>query len=209
DLVKGKSVTAPDGTIVHPNQVLGPSRAGTIFVVLDVPSTSYIPSICASPELATYQTDNKDLQPRIIIHMLGNGVLENEKYQSWMKKFGPNTEIDENRFRIPYYSNQPEKLLDSISNIPKTTHLATPLLTFHMEPSFKIDTSNLPELFDHNDENSRVVKELNKNIEYLNIATQVREEVAKATPKATDIPGNDVIVTTLGTGSTLPAKYRN
>ncbi|CAG8471280.1 700_t:CDS:10 [Dentiscutata erythropus] len=215
DLVKGKSVTAPDGTIVHPNQVLGPSRAGT---------------------LATYQTDNKDLQPRIIIHMLGNGVLENEKYQSWMKKFGPNTEhviingqycpqriifnsiaesqfklskIDENRFRIPYYSNQPEKLLDSISNIPKATHLATPLLTFHMEPSFKIDASDLPELFDHNDENSRVVKELNENIEYLNIATQVREEVAKATPKATDFPGNDVIVTTLGTGSTLPAKYRN
>ncbi|KAF0380098.1 beta-lactamase-like protein [Gigaspora margarita] len=236
DLVNGKSVTAPDGTIVHPNQVLGPSRAGAIFIVIDVPSTSYIPSICASPELATYQTENKDLQPRIIIHMLGNGVLENEKYQSWMKKFGTNTEhvimneqycpqriifnsiaesqfklskIDENRFRIPYYSNQPEKLLDSVSNIPKTTRLAAPLLTFHMEPSFKIDASNLPELFDHNDENSRAVIELNKNIEYLNLATQVREEVAKTTPEATDIPGNDVIVTTLGTGSTLPSKYRN
>ncbi|CAG8833227.1 30999_t:CDS:2, partial [Racocetra persica] len=100
-----------------------------------VPSTSYISSICASPEFATYQTDNKDLQPRIIIHMLGDGVLENKNYQTWMKKFGPNTEqycsqriifnsiaesqlklsmIDEDRFRVPYYSNQPEKLLDSI-----------------------------------------------------------------------------------------------
>ncbi|CAG8642002.1 17230_t:CDS:10, partial [Cetraspora pellucida] len=236
DLVNGKSVTAPDGTIVHPNQVLGPSRAGLIFIVIDVPSTSYIPSICASPEFATYQTDNKDLQPRIIIHMLGDGVLENEKYQIWMKKFGPNTEhvivneqycpqriifdsiaesqlklskIDENRFRVPYYSNQPEKLLDSIPNIPKTTHLAAPLLTFQMEPSFDIDSSNLPELFDHNNENSRAVKELNKNIEYLKIAAQVQEEVATATPKAMNIPGNNVIVTTLGTGSTLPSKYRN
>ncbi|CAG8730253.1 3684_t:CDS:2, partial [Racocetra fulgida] len=52
-------------------------------------------------------------------------------------------------------------------------------------------------------------KELNHNIESLKIATQVQEEVAKASPKATNIPGNNVIVTTLGTGSTLPSKYRN
>ncbi|CAG8697978.1 5092_t:CDS:2, partial [Gigaspora rosea] len=84
-----------------------------------------------------------------------------------------------------------------------------PIIDFPYEPSFKIYTSNLPELFDHNDENSRVVKELNENIKYLNIATQVQEEVAKATTKATDIPRNNVIVITLGTGSTLPAKYRN
>ncbi|RIB03473.1 hypothetical protein C2G38_2224932 [Gigaspora rosea] len=49
-------------------------------------------AICiTTPELATYQMDNKDLQPRIIIYMLGNSVLKNEKYQSW-KTICPNTE---------------------------------------------------------------------------------------------------------------------
>jgi ribonuclease Z len=60
---------------------------------LDVPSTSYISSVCESPEFVTYQTNNKDTQPRVIIHMIGNGVLEDERYQEWMKKFGPETEV--------------------------------------------------------------------------------------------------------------------
>ena len=60
---------------------------------MDVPSISYISSVCESPEFATYQTSNKDLQPQIIIHMIGNGVLEDKRYQEWMKKFGPKTEV--------------------------------------------------------------------------------------------------------------------
>lgn len=67
---------------------------------MDVPSTSYISSVCESPEFVTYQTSNNDAQPRAIIHMVGNGVLEDKRYQEWMKKFGPETEV-----RVIYYLN--------------------------------------------------------------------------------------------------------
>lgn len=60
---------------------------------MDVPSTSYISSVCESPEFVTYQISNKDTQPRVIIHMVGNGVLEDKRYQEWMNKFGPETEV--------------------------------------------------------------------------------------------------------------------
>ncbi|KAF0335808.1 beta-lactamase-like protein [Gigaspora margarita] len=59
------------GLRARPNQL--------IFIVLDVLSTSYISSICAFPELATYQMDNKDLQPQIIIHMLEEVAKANTK----------------------------------------------------------------------------------------------------------------------------------
>ncbi|CAG8512684.1 10664_t:CDS:10 [Acaulospora morrowiae] len=236
DLVKGISVTAPDGTVIHPHQVIGPSRTGLIFIIIDVPSTSYIPSIFASPELAVYRSGNKELQPCVIIHMLGNGVLEDLRYQEWMKSFSPETEhvimneqycpqriifhntadsqfklskIDDKQFRIPYYSNKPLKKLELVSNIPNNSKIAEPLLIYHTEPSFKVDESNLIPVFDHNDQDSEIVKSLHSMNEYLNVAAQVQHEIAGLSPKLKKIPGENIAITTLGTGSTLPSKYRN
>ncbi|CAB4388266.1 unnamed protein product [Rhizophagus irregularis] len=210
DLVRGNSVTAPDGTVIHPHQVMGPSRPGMTFIILDVPSTSYISSVCESPEFVTYQTSNKDTQPRVIIHMVGNGVLEDKRYQEWMNKFGPETEhiianekycprriifyssalsqlklskIDEKHFHIPYYSNEPIKQLEPLDNIPKKASFAVPMMIYQTEPKSSDD--------------------------YLNIAEEVKQEVARSHSEAKNIPGKDVIITTLGTGSTFPSKYRN
>ncbi|PKC14653.1 hypothetical protein RhiirA5_409189 [Rhizophagus irregularis] len=233
DLVRGNSVTAPDGTVIHPHQVMGPSRPGMTFIILDVPSTSYISSVCESPEFVTYQTSNKDTQPRVIIHMVGNGVLEDKRYQEWMNKFGPETEhiianekycpqriifyssalsqlklskIDENHFRIPYYSNEPIKQLKSLDNIPNKASFAVPMMIYQTEPSFKLDMSQLGPVFDHNIESDKL---LESSDDYLNIAEEVKQEVARSHSEAKNIPGKDVIITTLGTGSTFPSKYRN
>ncbi|RIA93139.1 beta-lactamase-like protein [Glomus cerebriforme] len=239
ELAKGNSVTAPNGNIIHPHQVLGPSRPGLIFIILDVPSTSYISSLCESPEFVTYQANNGDLQPRIIVHIIGNGVLEDKRYQEWMTKFGPETEhiianeqycpqriifynsalsqlklskIDEKHFRIPYYSNEPIKQLKSLVNIPKKTSFAVPMMIYQTEPSFKLDNSQLGPVFDHNNPNSEAVNLLESLSDYLKVVEQVKQDVARShseTKKNKKIPGKDVIVTTLGTGSTLPSKYRN
>ncbi|CAB4433417.1 unnamed protein product [Rhizophagus irregularis] len=213
DLVRGNSVTAPDD-----------------FIILDVPSTSYISSVCESPEFVTYQTSNKDTQPRVIIHMVGNGVLEDKRYQEWMNKFGPEIEhiianekycpqriifyssalsqlklskIDEKHFHIPYYSNEPIKQLESFDNIPKKASFTVPMMIYQTEPSFKLDMSQLGPVFDHNIESGKL---LESSDDYLNIAEEV---IARSHSEAKNIPGKDVIITTLGTGSTFPSKYRN
>ncbi|CAG8441244.1 14355_t:CDS:10 [Funneliformis caledonium] len=236
ELVKGNSVVAPNGTTVHPHQVLGPSRPGLIFMIVDIPSISYISSVCDSPEFAIYQTSNKELQPRVIVHMIGNDVLEDQRYQEWMKKFGPETEhvianeqygpqrviyhssalsqlklskIDEKIFRVPYYSNIPAKDIKSLSSIPKKTSFAVPMMMYQTEPSFKIDTSQIDPPFDHNNPDSEAVKSLNGLNDYLNVVKEVKRDVISSQSEAKHIPGRDISVTTLGTGSTLPSKYRN
>jgi hypothetical protein len=32
ELVKGNTVTTPDGTVIHPHQVLGPPRPGMVII---------------------------------------------------------------------------------------------------------------------------------------------------------------------------------
>ncbi|PKY36021.1 hypothetical protein RhiirB3_533394, partial [Rhizophagus irregularis] len=145
-------------------------------------------------------TSNKDTQPRVIIHMVGNGVLEDKRYQEWMNKFGPETEhiianekycpqriifyssalsqlklskIDENHFRIPYYSNEPIKQLKSLDNIPKKASFAVPMMIYQTEPSFKLDMSQLGPVFDHNIESDKL---LESSDDYLNIAEEVKQE---------------------------------
>nr|CAG8501274.1 4504_t:CDS:10 [Entrophospora candida] len=245
-LVKGLSVTAPDGTIVHPDQVVGPSRPGLIFIIIDVPSTDYIQSVCSSPEFIQYQT-TEDLQPKIIIHMLGKNVIQNQQYIEWMKKFGEKTEhiiaseevcpqkivfynsalsqlklskLDEKQFAIPYYSNEPFKKLDDILNLPKKSSIAIPLRVYQMEPTFKIDDSQLTNVFDHIDPNSLEMQTLNGMTEYLEIVKLVKQKILSSASLSSDnsiqsqdplpiIHGSNVSVTTLGTGSCLPSKYRN
>ncbi|CAG8524750.1 2252_t:CDS:2 [Acaulospora colombiana] len=173
DLVKGKSVTTPDGTIIHPHQVIGPSRAGLHVII----NEKYCPQ-------------------RIMFYSSAISQLKLSK-------------IDEKQFHIPYYSNEPLSKLDLVPNIPVNSKISAPLLIYQTEPSFKIDESNLPRTFDHIDQNSEAVRSLNDMEEYLNVAKQVQQEIAVASPNMQNFPGKDITIITLGTGSTLPSKYRN
>ncbi|CAB4474324.1 unnamed protein product [Rhizophagus irregularis] len=115
------------------------------------------------------------------------------------------SKIDEH-FRIPYYSNDSTKQLKSLDNIPKKASFAVPMMIYQTEPSFKLDMSQLGPVFDHNIVSGKLLK---SSDDYLNIAEEVKQEVARSHSEAKNIPGKDVIITTLGTGSTFPSKYRN
>ncbi|CAG8592768.1 5201_t:CDS:2 [Paraglomus brasilianum] len=231
-LADGQSVTAPDGTIVHPHQVLGPSRPGAITIIVDVPSVNYIQSLINSQEFGPYQSGDENFRPRVIIHMVGNGVLEDERYQSWMREFGDETEhlitgetcnaqrimfnsaalsqlklskIDSNHFRVPFYSNRPQKSLSDISNLPAKAREAEPKLIYQTEPVAQLDTSQIVSDFGPNQAlltDDALWKEYLKTVEIKNEIQSTKLDLAQ-------FPGNDVIVTTLGTGSALSSKYRN
>jgi ribonuclease Z len=66
DLVRGQSVTLPDGRLIEPEQVLGPARRGTRFVhVGDCGSTKNLEGPCAGADglviEATYLESEADL----------------------------------------------------------------------------------------------------------------------------------------------------
>ncbi|KAG9284291.1 hypothetical protein G9A89_002101 [Geosiphon pyriformis] len=235
-LHQGQSVTGPDGTTVHPHQVMGDPRPGFILIIIDVPSVNYIESVCSNTEFAAYQNDNENSRVGLIVHMLGNGVLDDERYRTWMRKYGSDTQhiisneqyclqrlifnkagqsqfklskLDETQFRVPFYSNEPLKNLKSVENLPEKVTLSAPLLIYHMEPKPKLDDSQVPTLFDHRDPQSYVVKSLNKLQDYLKVATQLKENLKETSQLLQSSPGHDIIVTTLGTGSGQPSKYRN
>ena len=93
-------------------------------------------------------------------------------------------------------------------NIPKKTSFAVPMMIYQTEPSFKLDKSQIRPVFDHNNPNSEAVNSLRSLNDYLNAVEEVKQDVAGSHSEA-NIPGKDVVITTLGTGSTLPSKYRN
>jgi ribonuclease Z len=74
-----------------------------VFVVVDCPHVDYIPSLVAATEFVPYQnvivtpqsrTENdKKPTPCVMIHLVGERVLEDERYVKWMKSFGDRTQV--------------------------------------------------------------------------------------------------------------------
>lgn len=111
----------PNGVTIHPDQVLGSPRAGSvssfsnlsrllklgfsstvfysdiqfysskIFFIIDIPSLDYLPALLASPAFEPYQSGSPDMTPKCIVHLLGAGVLEDTSYREWMCRFGNTT----------------------------------------------------------------------------------------------------------------------
>ncbi|KAJ2693496.1 hypothetical protein H4R19_006005, partial [Coemansia spiralis] len=90
-LVAGESVTAPDGTVISPEQCVGPARASGIFILVDCPSAAYIPSLLASTRFAPFLDGAQpgDLQSRllVVVHSLGAGVAGDPRYKAWAARF--------------------------------------------------------------------------------------------------------------------------
>ncbi|ORX97727.1 Metallo-hydrolase/oxidoreductase [Basidiobolus meristosporus CBS 931.73] len=226
-LKNGQSVTTSSGVVVKPEQVVGPSRPGTNFIIVDCPSTAYIPSLVNSPEFEQFLGSGRSLNIHCAIHLVGDDVLENKQYQKWMKKFGSGCQhivahpkycaqtitfsgsakaqmklshIDSEIFPIPYFSNVAEKQLSSIPDLPKRCVEASSLLVYHTEPTQKLDTSGvLPPL---NPSAKELKPFLNRRQDYVNAVKKL--QIDRTQPSK-----EDVVIATLGTGSSLPSKYRN
>jgi ribonuclease Z len=226
-LASGNSVIATDGTTVTPEQVLGESREGNGFAVLDIPDSTYIKSLLAREEWAAEELMNSI---KSIYWLLGPGVVADPRVQKFMEEKSsikhvvsskdccPNSLtyegstsqairlhlLDAERFPIPTYSNV-------VSNQPPVGPYVAAKSggTTIFEPTFQIqDNTAIPFL-----DTEKVVTEADPEV--LRLANQAREEVmnseyqAKLDEVQKDIPCKDAEVITLGTGSALPSKYRN
>lgn len=89
-LARGETVVTDDGRRITPDMVLGPTPDPDVFVFVDCPSPEYIPSLERSETLRAYQKDGK-YPAHCIIHLLGEGVLEDARYKAWLGLFGEST----------------------------------------------------------------------------------------------------------------------
>ena len=90
-LVAGESVTAPDGRVIHPSDVIGAVQAGPTFVVVECPNKDYISSVASHPKLQMEYFSNLGQEVALIVHISPTEVLQDNGYCQWAAKFGDST----------------------------------------------------------------------------------------------------------------------
>ncbi|KAI9184122.1 hypothetical protein H9P43_003175 [Blastocladiella emersonii ATCC 22665] len=81
-LMRGENVTLPDGTVIRADQVVGPSRPGQIFVVLDLPTPAHAAAAHASAELRALTSAATD--GALVFHMLGRDVGTSPEFTQYV-----------------------------------------------------------------------------------------------------------------------------
>eukprot|EP00842_Homolaphlyctis_polyrhiza_P002445 jgi/Hompol1/3200/HPOL_003161-RA len=232
-LKAGQSVTAEDGSTVHPWQCVEPNKPGPLFLIVDCPSPAYIDSFSTNPKLCTVAAYRDDLAVDCVVHVCGDGVLEDSRYIAWMHSFPKSTNhiyvsknhnrqpivfessakiqyklnsLDASMFPLPYVEPNPASLSEKLG-LPKKAVPAELLLSYQLQPKAKFDRSEcLPPFKLDTDE-----------VEYKNFLEHSAEIIKKLgdletlrppVDPATDV-STGVAVTPLGTGSAIPGKYRN
>ncbi|KAJ3220632.1 Zinc phosphodiesterase ELAC protein 2 [Clydaea vesicula] len=169
DLSEGKSVTLEDGSVVHPHQVLEKAKPILKTIIIECPKVDYIESLISNQKFDILYGKNDIENPiGFIIHIVGDGVLNDKRYIDWMNKFCPISHIilnhefnphevifvgssklqrdlnylDEKIFPLPYYNVEPLKSFTNLDyTLPSNTILGEPLMSVVISPNVKLDYS--------------------------------------------------------------------
>ena len=215
-LIQGESVELSNGTLVHPNECVSEKEDGKRFVIIECPSKEYIPNLSLKLTKETLG------DVCLMIHNLGEDILENSEYIQWLKSLDlkdnvqhlifspgychnaltfPSTSkvlkdlsgLNSKIFKPPFESFSSLKSIDSVS-LNRVT-LGKLLQVFEFEPRVFLNESLCPfppntDLFVQENQEIEEIEETQE--------TQERKERYK-----------DVKIIPLGTGSSMPSKYRN
>lgn len=236
-LTSGKSVQNAAGETITPSQVLGPTRPGQGIAILDVPSVEYLEVITLREELASPEIMTGIgamiwvLGPGVAGHPLLNefiGKLKDVQHIISSTDVCPNRiandsvagqttrleQVDPSRYRVPFYDNStiPQNSIfareqNQAPGLPENAIIADRGMSFNIMPTFEFQMETKSKLFD-----SDPVKQETDN-EVLRLAEAAREAVKNDQTALQSwkklLARPDTEVTTLGTGSALPSKYRN
>ncbi|KAL4795704.1 hypothetical protein BDV19DRAFT_362484 [Aspergillus venezuelensis] len=225
-LTNGHNVTSEDGQVVTPDMVLGPTKLGKGLAVMDLPAPKYVDSLLNRPE---WKSPSLTQNMEAFLWILGPGVgdhprlhefvamFPNSKHIVSSKDYCPNylamqsvaasairlARLRPDNYAVPLFDNNATKSQQS------SFELARPGLEIAMEPEFKLKTSEVIPPFNAASvlATMPVTAEKRAHIITKRLKHPSRREKLKEWLK--DLPGRDVEITTLGTGSSLPSKYRN
>ncbi len=93
-LKNGNSITLPDGTTVHTEDVCSASDPGPIFILLDIPSVEFLDSFMEKEQLFAEHQETAAVDDEIaslVVHFSPQHVIDDPVYQEFMKKFAKST----------------------------------------------------------------------------------------------------------------------
>lgn len=230
NLTNGESVLNDQNELVHPSQVLEPSKSFPKIVILDIPDSHYLQNTINSDEWLSKSEDAGPEEVGLVYHFLGDDIdFSLEEYINFIKTFPSDCKhvishsliaddtlvfktyavhllklkcILNNSFNLPYMEEH--RPLEANDNIMKLQSLQ----------NFSIDPSGITL------SNENVVSETWSSLydkEVANTGTSVssKQEVLEKAVLPLLLPGQSqqlkdlVQVVTLGTGSALPSIHRN
>ncbi|KAF9101300.1 hypothetical protein BGX29_005816 [Mortierella sp. GBA35] len=121
--------------------------------------------------------------------------------------------LDSSIFPVPYYNNKPiHDLTADIDGLGVKAKMAESMLTYLIEPSTGLERSEVVQPLEMCKDYSSLKESPKEYLrEYYSLALKAQEEIAQEERDfgVTEVPGKDVVLTALGTGSSHPSKYRN
>jgi ribonuclease Z len=233
-LAAGEDVQNEDGETITAGQVLGPSKEGGGLAVIDLPDPTYIDNLISRPE---WHEPKVMTGVGAVVWICGPGVALDSRLRDFMAAMGtlkhvvsspdycPNNiafdsaaaatvrlaHIDGKRYRVSTHDNVNGVANDTESDtkIPLVSNAQAAVRgqVVQLEPSVEVTTKE-------------AVAPLDIEMTRKEMSSEVLEEAARAHEAisndkdsmakwASTVLEKDVEITTLGTGSALPSKYRN
>lgn len=230
-LSKGQNVENSKGEIVTPDMVLEPSKQGGGAAVIDLPSREYVEALVSRPE---WKSEDIMAGVGAFIWILGPGVASHPMLKQFIQdmkhmkhvvsspELCPNRlaldsaagatirlgQIDSTRYGTPVHDNtSAAQNLESASGLKGLVAIADRGQKVVLEPSIEVEDNEINTLLDVD----KVKAAMSKDVLYR--ARMANDDVAASKQAleawADSLPQKDVEITTLGTGSALPSKYRN
>ena len=229
-LKEGLDVTKEDGTIVFSKDVCLPLGPKVVFIVVECPTNDYLDSIVNHSAFLKYQDTSsrkeEDEEVHCIFHFTPENVLNDVRYQDWMKKFSQNTQhiiLNSNNSCIAseaVYKNQyllhmlhPEIfpllnedcLTDDEETKNDNVHRAKTMLTLKLHPV--LENITVPKICP---QPQTYIDEVSKIPDFLDTLAELKTNIERTTTELSlknscEYPR----ILMIGTGSSTPNKIRN
>jgi ribonuclease Z len=236
-LTAGESVQNEAGDWIKPEQVVGADRPGQGVAVLDVPSLEYLeaivqreelnspqvmkgigaiiwmlgPGLSAHPILNDFVAKFKDVRHVISSSDVSPNRISHDSVAGQATRLG---QIDPSRYAVPVYDNTtvPQSTLvhpseRQSSHLPTDAIAADRGMSFVLMPKFAIKDETKSPLFNCDSVKRATDAEVLRLAKSAQQATEGDKDMMQAWRKLLARP--DTEITTLGTGSAMPSKYRN
>lgn len=224
---------------VRPEDILVGGGPGGICVIVHCREHNFERLVSSSAFAPYQTGVQQEHTVQRMVHRVDRSVWQDERYAKWMESFGETTDhiyADPTGNNETLFSSSAwmQLKLNSLNPdfFPPTHHVVDPLPEALKRPNVTVLSHDLqmpmhqygeaamrprsgsdPEFPSTSEELAAAIEDLpNRYPEFGAVAQKARDAVEREAERRKNVPlmpGDDIVVTTLGTGSALPSKYRN